>query len=138
MTSSPEDETAARAVAALESYLAAYAAKDLPAIRALLDSDIEVWMGETMAGRGRSTILPSYEADWARGSVVEATRPATAGPETKDGTVVVNIGLKSSPPEEAWGQEGANIVCLDVDYTMRVSDMIQVRHDVTITSTEAT
>lgn len=137
MSPTPEDGTGIRALAALESYLAAYAAKDLPAISALLDNDIEVWMGQTRTARGRSAILPSYEEDWARQRVVEVTRPATTGPELNDGTVVVNVGLKSSPAEESRGQNGANVVCLDVDYTLRVADMMQVRHDIRITSTEA-
>lgn len=138
MSSSLADGTALRAVETLEKYLADYAAKDLEAIRAHLDSDIEVWIGDKRMARSRSTILPSYEEDWARGTVVDVTRPPTAGPETPDGTVVVSVGLRTTPPEESRGQDGANIVCIDVLYTMRVQDMIQVRHDITITSTEST
>lgn len=138
MSSCQADATALRAVAAFESYLASYAARDLPGIISHLDNDIEVWMGEKRVACGRSAILPSYEADWARRTVVDVTRPATAGPETMDGTVVIRVGLRSSPPEESRGQDGAKIVCLDVQYTLRVLDMVQVRHDITVTSTEAT
>lgn len=138
MPSTAADSTALRAVAALGSYLAAYSAQDLVAIAAHLDSDIEVFMGNQRVARGRDSILPSYEADWARGSVVDVIRPALAEVETDDGKIVVNVGLRSSPPEALRGKEGANVVCLDVEYTLRVEDMIQVRHDITVISTDAT
>lgn len=115
-----------RAVAALKEYLAANSAHDLPGVAAHLAEDVEVWMGGACVSRGRDTILPSYTADWDQGNMVTITRPPEAVASDDDaGTVVVSVGLQSA---------GENVVTLDVLYTYRMADLVQVRHEITITT----